>query len=126
MGAVAGRVLDMGGQMSSIEKIPVQVYGEAQEASVAVAREIARLIRERAAAGKACVLGLATGSTPIGVYGELVRLHREEGLSFASVVTFNLDEYFPMAREELQSYWRFMHEHLFELIDIRPENVHIP
>ncbi|MEX1223894.1 MAG: glucosamine-6-phosphate deaminase, partial [Pirellulales bacterium] len=108
------------------EQIPVEVYPRARDASGAVAGEIARLIRDKAAAGKQAVLGLATGSTPTGVYDELIRLHREEGLSFANVVTFNLDEYFPMQPEELQSYHRFMHEHLFDHIDIPPENVHIP
>ena len=112
--------------MAAVEKIPVQVYSEAHEASIAVARQIAAIIREKAAAGQKAVLGLATGSTPVGVYAELVRMHQAEKLSFNNVVTFNLDEYFPMARAELQSYWRFMHEHLFDHIDIDPRNVHIP
>ena len=73
-----------------------------------------------------CVLGLATGSTPVSVYNELVRLHREEGLSFRNVITFNLDEYFPMQPNELQSYVRFMNEHLFDHIDIERGNIHIP
>ncbi len=72
------------------------------------------------------MLGLATGSTPISVYAELVRLHREEGLSFAGVTTFNLDEYYPIHPDELQSYHRFMREHLFEHVDIEPQQVHIP
>jgi glucosamine-6-phosphate deaminase len=116
----------MSDRVSGAEKIPVQVYEEAAEASVAVAREIADLIRERKQAGKRCVLGLATGSTPVGVYAELVRMCAARDVSFQNVVTFNLDEYFPMGREELQSYWRFMQEHLFAHIDIRPENVHVP
>ena len=69
------------------------------------------------------MLGLATGSTPIKVYEELVRMHKEEGLSFRNVVTFNLDEYYPMAREANHSYWRFMHEYLFDHVDIKPENI---
>ena len=72
------------------------------------------------------MLGLATGSTPVGVYDELVRLHREEGLSFANVMTFNLDEYYPMQPNELQSYVRFMREHLFDLVDIPAGNWHVP
>ena len=68
------------------------------------------------------MLGLATGTTPVGVYDELVRLHREEGLSFANVITFNLDEYYPMQPDELQSYVRFMREHLFDLVDIPTGN----
>ena len=111
---------------SQFEKIPVQVFSQAVEASKAIAQSIADRIRQRAAAGENCVLGLATGSTPIGVYGELVRMHREEGLSFQNVITFNLDEYFPMQPNELQSYVRFMHEHLFDHIDIPPANINIP
>ncbi|MFG0330201.1 MAG: glucosamine-6-phosphate deaminase [Phycisphaerales bacterium] len=110
----------------SIERIPVVAHKSSDAASKAVAAEIADLIRERAAEGRAAVLGLATGSTPTGIYDELVRLHREEKLSFANVVTFNLDEYWPMQPHELQSYDRFMHEHLFDLVDIEPANVHIP
>jgi glucosamine-6-phosphate deaminase len=108
------------------ERIPTRVHSQAEQASASVASEIAGMIRQKAAEGKPCVLGLATGSTPIGVYAELVRLHREQGLSFANVVTFNLDEYFPIQPFELQSYRRFMREHLFDLVDIRPENVHVP
>ncbi len=108
------------------EKIPCRVFRHAGEASRAVAAEIATLIRGRAAEGRPCVLGLATGSTPVGVYAELVRMHQQEGLSFQHVVTFNLDEYFPMSPDELQSYVRFMREHLFDHVDVDPANVHIP
>ncbi|MEM9372129.1 MAG: glucosamine-6-phosphate deaminase [Planctomycetota bacterium] len=111
---------------SNPERVPVTVYASASSASRAVAREIADLIREQSARGEQTVLGLATGSTPQGVYEELVRLHREEALSFRSVVTFNLDEYWPMAADELQSYRRFMNEHLFDLVDIDPSNAHVP
>ena len=110
----------------SIEKIPVTVYTSSSAASKAVAQEIAELIRERAAAGRSAVLGLATGSTPTRIYAELVRMHREEGLSFKNVITFNLDEYYPMPPNELQSYNRFMREHLFDHIDIPQDNWHIP
>jgi glucosamine-6-phosphate deaminase len=72
------------------------------------------------------VLGLATGSTPIGIYRELIRMHHDDGLSFANVVTFNLDEYYPMPKESIHSYHRFMWENLFSSIDIKPENAHIP
>lgn len=108
------------------ERIPTKVYARVHDVNVVVAREIADLIRAKAAAGRMCVLGLATGSTPTGIYAELVRLHREEGLSFKNVVTFNLDEYFPMQPDELQSYRRFMREYLFDLIDIDPANTHVP
>jgi glucosamine-6-phosphate deaminase len=108
------------------EKLFTQVYGDATTASATVAAEIAHLIKEKNKRGKSCVLGLATGSSPIGVYRELVRMHREEGLSFNNVITFNLDEYYPLERDNAQSYWYFMHEHLFNHIDIPAENIHIP
>jgi glucosamine-6-phosphate deaminase len=91
-----------------------------------VAQTVASVIRERNSFGQSAVLGLATGSTPIGVYRELIRLHREEGLDFSQVVTFNLDEYFGLAPDRLQSYHRWMHEHLFQHVNVRAENVHIP
>ncbi len=108
------------------EKIPTRVLADARQVSVAVAGEIAALIQLKAARGEMAVLGLATGSTPTGVYEELVRLHREEGLSFGNVMTFNLDEYFPMRPADLQSYRRFMQEHLFDHVDLRPENAAVP
>ena len=114
------------GQGAGPERIPTSVFDTAQAASCEVAREIAALVRQRAAEGKKAVLGLATGSTPLGVYNELIRMHREEGLSLANVVTFNLDEYYPMQPQELQSYHRFMHENLFDLVDIAPGNIHLP
>jgi glucosamine-6-phosphate deaminase len=111
---------------NTVERAPVTVYDAAGEASRAVAREIADLVAARAAAGRQVVLGLATGSTPVGVYRELVRLHREEGLSFRNVATFNLDEYWPLSPDAPQSYHRFMREQLFDHIDIEPTAVHIP
>ena len=72
------------------------------------------------------VLGLATGSTPLGLYQELVRMHREEGLDFSQVTTFNLDEYVGLGREDEQSYHYFMHENLFRHINIAPQNIYIP
>ena len=108
------------------EKLPVTIFSNAEEASLAVAAEIASLIKQRQTKKKHCVLGLATGSSPIKVYEELVRLHQKEGLSFKNVITFNLDEYYPIHHESLQSYHRFMREYLFNHIDIMPENIHIP
>lgn len=108
-----------------IEKIPVKIFTTSDEASVFVALEIAALIKEKQAASKPCVLGLATGSTPTRVYSELVKLHKA-GLSFKNVVTFNLDEYFPMQPGAFQSYVRFMNEHLFDHVDIPKENINIP
>jgi glucosamine-6-phosphate deaminase len=111
---------------SARERIPVVVLDDHAELARAVARRMANVIRARNAAGGYAVLGLATGATPVGVYRELIRMHREEGLSFARVVTFNLDEYYPIARDNLQSYHRFMWENLFAHVDIAPENAHIP
>ncbi|HTB80683.1 MAG TPA: glucosamine-6-phosphate deaminase [Opitutaceae bacterium] len=111
---------------SRFEHAPVAVFASSGEASRAVAREMAGLIQSRQREGRPAVLGLATGSTPLSLYAELVRLHREEGLSFSGVVTFNLDEYYPLPPEHPQSYYRFMRMHLFDHIDIRPENIHIP
>jgi glucosamine-6-phosphate deaminase len=108
------------------ERIPVQVFEHAADASAAIARRISDLIKERLADDKVAVLGLATGNTPVGVYAELVRMHQEEGLSFQNVVTFNLDEYFPMQPHELQSYVRFMNEQLFDHIDIKKKNINVP
>ena len=108
------------------EKIHNIIFDSAKEASIEVAHEIAELIRKKQEKGKTCVLGLATGSSPISVYQELVRLHKEEGLSFKNVVTFNLDEYFPMQADSIHSYHYFMYEHLFSHVDIAPENVNIP
>jgi glucosamine-6-phosphate deaminase len=108
------------------EKLPVSVYPNKEVASVKIAERIADLIRRKQNTGQPAVLGLATGATPVGVYQELVRLHREQGLSFRNVVTFNLDEYYVMQPTAPQSYVTFMHENLFDHVDIAPENIHIP
>jgi glucosamine-6-phosphate deaminase len=110
---------------TSKERVPVIVV-EYDEIARTVARRIAEIVKERRAAGSHAVLGLATGSTPIGIYRELIRLHREEGLDFSDVVTFNLDEYYPMIPESIHSYHRYMRENLFNQINVRPENIHIP
>ncbi|NCI46402.1 glucosamine-6-phosphate deaminase [Sediminibacterium soli] len=112
--------------VDSFEKIPVSIYPNAKEGSKYVAEEIAKLIREKQAAGEKCVLGMATGGTPILLYEELVRMHKEEGLSFRNVITFNLDEYYPIEKTAYQSYWSFMHRNLFDHIDIDRSNIHIP
>ena len=108
------------------ERIRTVVVEDHEDIARLVATRIATLIRERNATGESTVLGLATGSTPIGVYRELIRMHKEEGLSFAKVVTFNLDEYFPMPVESIHSYHRFMWENFFSHVDIKKSNVHIP
>ncbi len=113
-------------EQNMYEKIPVHIFATSAEASINVAREIAQLIRDKQQAGEKAILGLATGSTPKKVYRELVRLHREEGLSFQNVVSFNLDEYYPMQPDALQSYVAFMRSHLFDKVDIPEENWHVP
>jgi glucosamine-6-phosphate deaminase len=116
----------MVGDLTAFEKLPVTIFKSSEEASVWVAGEIAAMIRSRTKSGKPVVLGLATGSTPTRMYAELVKMHRKEGLSFRNVVTFNLDEYYPMHPDALQSYVRFMKEHLFDHIDIPAKNINIP
>ena len=112
--------------LTSHERIPTKLFKTAIEGSLYVANSIAELIESRNKESKPTVLGLATGSTPTQVYDELVRKHKEEGLSFERVITFNLDEYYPMSPDAHQSYVHFMHEYLFNHIDIKPENIHIP
>src|SRR5579872_7294671 len=110
----------------NFEKIPISIYPTADQASKSVAKEIADLIRQKQKAGKPVVLGLATGSSPKKVYTELIRLHKEEGLSFKNVFSFNLDEYYPMQPSAPQSYHRFMKENLFDHIDIPKNQFHVP
>jgi len=106
--------------------IRVHVHTDKAAAVRAVAADIARLVRDRAAAGRRAVLGLATGSTPIPLYAELVRLHREEGLSFRGVTTFNLDEYSGLGPDHDQSYRWFMQRQLFDHVDVVPAETHVP
>src|SRR5689334_723788 len=110
----------------SLEKIPVKIYKDLQEGSRLAAQKIAALIKDKQAKKEKCVLGLATGSTPKTLYAELVRMHKEEGLSFKNVVSFNLDEYYPIEAEAWQSYNAYMHRLLFDHVDIDPKNIHIP
>jgi glucosamine-6-phosphate deaminase len=112
--------------IDSFEQIAVDIHPTAKEGSRAVAQEIAALIKSRQATNQKVVLGLATGSTPKYLYAELIRLHKEEGLSFKNVVTFNLDEYYPIEPDALQSYNRFMREQLFNHIDIPEGNYFVP
>jgi glucosamine-6-phosphate deaminase len=108
------------------EKIKTEIYADSGKASFLVARQIANTIKVKSDIGANVVLGLATGSTPTKVYSYLVDFHRNEGLSFKNVYTFNLDEYYPMDPEALQSYVRFMNEHLFDHIDIDKSHIFIP
>ncbi len=93
-----------------------------QQMSVAAAKQIADVLNRKPNA----VLGMATGSTPLGLYRELVRLHREEGLDFSQVTTFNLDEYVGLPVTHEQSYHYFMHENFFKHVNIPRQNIYIP
>ena len=113
-------------RLKNLEKLPLQIWEDSNEASVHIANSIASAIKQKKQDGEKIILGLATGSSPIGVYKELVRIHNEEALSFSNVITFNLDEYYPMDPTAQQSYVRFMHEYFFDHVDIKKENIHIP
>jgi glucosamine-6-phosphate deaminase len=112
--------------IDAFERITVQIFPTLYEGSEAAARLIANLIKEKQEQNEPCVLGLATGSTPKTLYADLVRMHREEGLSFRNVITFNLDEYYPIEKDAWQSYNNYMHRNFFQHIDINPANIHIP
>lgn len=99
---------------------------DAEQASIYTARQIADVILEKQKQGERAILGLATGKTPIKVYEELIRLHKTENLSFHNVISFNLDEYYPICPKSIQSYSYFMQHHLFGHVDINPTNIHIP
>lgn len=107
-------------------KVPTLVFANAREVAKHVALVVESLIRENNSAGVPTVLGLPTGSTPIGVYRELIRLHRDEDLDFSQVITFNLDEYWPMDPKSIQSYNRWMFETFFNHVNIPKQNIHIP
>lgn len=110
----------------SLEKIPVKIFPTPKEGSKYVANIIAELIREKEKKGEKAVIGLATGSTPKSLYSELVRMHEEDGLSFKNVITFNLDQYYPMEADAIHSYHYFMRKNLFEKTDIDPKNYFLP
>ena len=108
------------------ERIPVVVVETYEAIAHRIAGRIAEIVRTARQGGRNAVLGLATGSTPIGIYRELIRLHREEGLDFSNVVTFNLDEYYPMAPDNLHSFHRFMRENFFDHVNVEARHLHIP
>ena len=108
------------------EKIHSVIFDDSKNGSLAIAKEISDLIRNKQKQNKNCVLGLATGSSPISLYQELVRMHKEDGLSFKNVICFNLDEYYPMSGNDVNSYHHFMNVHLFDHIDIQKDNINIP
>ncbi len=107
-------------------RIPTLVFDTSAQAARHLALLVESLIRQNNSAGRPTVLGLPTGSTPVGLYRELIRLHKEEGLDFSRVVTFNLDEYYPMPKDDPHSYNRWMRETFFNHVNIPPQNIHIP
>src|SRR5262245_56457660 len=107
-------------------RIPTLVFPTSAQASRHVALMIESLIRQNNSAGRTTVLGLPTGSTPVSLYRELIRLHKEAGLDFSRVVTFNLDEYFPMPPDDPHSYHAWMQETFFRHVNIPERNIHIP
>ena len=113
-------------EAEQFERIKTRVFQTSDEAVGVAAASIAGLIRQRQQEVRPAVLGLATGSTPVKLYRELIRLHREEQLSFRNVVTFNLDEYYGLPPCHPESYRRFMEEQLFSHVDIPRKNVHVP
>ncbi len=108
------------------EHLPTVIYGDHDAIASALAERIIEVVHEATRARGRCVLGLATGSTPIGVYRHLVQRHQRGDIDLRSVVTFNLDEYYPMAPDSFHSYHRYMHEHLFNHVNIDSRNIHIP
>jgi glucosamine-6-phosphate deaminase len=108
------------------EKLHTVTFENSTEASLLIAREICDLIKSKQEKKKNCVIGFATGSSPTKVYQEIIRIHNEESLSFYNVIAFNLDEYFPIEKDDNNSYHHFMNENLFDHIDIPKENINIP
>eukprot|EP01113_Clastostelium_recurvatum_P012995 TRINITY_DN1680_c0_g1_i3.p1 TRINITY_DN1680_c0_g1~~TRINITY_DN1680_c0_g1_i3.p1 ORF type:complete len:692 (-),score=220.68 TRINITY_DN1680_c0_g1_i3:95-2170(-) len=117
-------LLNLGAEFTVREKIPTTVYRFPDEATRKVSAEVAELIRSASPAHKV-VLGLSTGSAPSGVYDELIRMHKTEGLSFQHVITFNVDEYYPMKASQIQSAAMFMEENLFSHVDLPKENINM-
>jgi glucosamine-6-phosphate deaminase len=116
----------MENQHNTRDKMPIIIVDNEEDGAKKMASVIADTIKNKQAKNENPVLGLATGSSPILIYKELIRLHQEEGLSFKNVITFNLDEYFPMSPDTIHSYYQFMFENLFDHVDINKDNIHIP
>jgi len=107
------------------EKVPVDVFSDSESASKIVAKKIAEIILRKQSEGKPCVLGLIAGSTAVNVYEELVNIHKTKGLSFKNVVVFNIDEYYPLHPDVIQSHYLYLHEYLFSQVDIPNENINL-
>ena len=108
------------------EKLHTVTFDNSDIASYLIAKEICDLVKSKQEKGKKCVLGFATGSSPLLIYKEIIRIHKEESVSFKNVISFNLDEYYPIKTNDKNSYDHFMHENLFDHLDIPKENINIP
>ena len=108
------------------EKLHTVCFENSEIASKLIAREICDLVKSKQAKNKNCVLGFATGSSPRIIYKEIVKIHKEESISFKNVISFNLDEYYPIKVNDKNSYHKFMSENLFDHLDIPKENINIP
>ena len=108
------------------EKLHTVNFESSQEASSLIAREICDLVKSKQEKNKSCVIGFATGSSPSIVYQEIIKIHKNESLSFKNVIAFNLDEYYGIKKDDINSYHHFMNENLFDHIDIPKENINIP
>src|SRR3989449_6890180 len=108
------------------ERIRTVVVADHDDLALLLADRIVEVIRRETAAKGRCVLGLATGSTPLGIYQELIRRHRAGEVDFSRVVTFNLDEYYPMPPSSPHSYRRYMQENLFDHVNLPPAQAHVP
>jgi len=111
---------------SRYEKLHTVTFDNSTIASINIAKEVCDLIKSKQEKNKNCVIGFATGSSPTQVYQEIIKIHKEESLSFRNVIAFNLDEYYGIMKDDINSYNHFMHENLFDHIDIPKENINIP
>ena len=100
------------------EKLHTVTFENSEEGSALIAREICDLVKAKQEKNKSCVIGFATGSSPLLVYQEIIKIHKTESLSFKNVVAFNLDEYYGIKKDDINSYHHFMNENLFDHIDI--------
>ena len=107
-------------------KVPTLVFSTSNQAARHIALQIEEIIKQNLVQGKFTVLGLPTGSTPVGLYRELIRMHKIEGLDFSKVITFNLDEYYPLDSTHPQSYRRWMRETFFDHVNIPDNQINIP
>ena len=112
--------------LTRMEKVPTDIYESPEEGAAQIALDVAQVIREKQKAGRFCVLALAGGVSPRGVYSQLVRMHREEGLSFRNVIVFNLYEYYPLAADAINSNLNALREMLLDQVDIDKQNIFSP